>query len=405
MNPLPIEVHANRLPPLGMSPRHFLAHYWQRRPLLIRQAFADFVSPISPDELAGLACEPSALSRMVTRQRKRAGNDPRHSHWLLRQGPFEEADFSDLPERDWSLLVQDVDKWDADVAALLDAFAFLPRWRIDDIMVSFAAPGGGVGPHTDQYDVFLLQAQGHRHWQVGAQAEPEAALRKDSELKLLSTFTPAHDWVLAPGDMLYLPPGFAHHGDAVDACLTISVGMRAPAEGELLADLADTLAQALPDHLRYRDPDLTAPKDPFEIDAAAITRLRAALGPLGTLDDAALRLWFGRFITSYRSATLPDANAKPRRIETIAQALAGGRALARHPFARVAWTRIGRGARLFVAGEAYPMSARSAALIAAITPLDASAFAQCDGAAHQALALLLARGSYALQRQRGRNPC
>jgi len=405
MTPLPIEVHAQRQPPLGMSPRHFLAHYWQRRPLLIRQAFADFVSPISPDELAGLACEPSALARMVTRERKRAGDDPRHSHWRLRQGPFEKADFVGLPTRDWSLLVQDVDKWDADVAALLDAFAFLPRWRIDDIMVSFAAPGGGVGPHTDQYDVFLLQAHGRRRWQVGAQAEPQAAFRDDCELKLLKTFTPAHDWVLAPGDMLYLPPGFAHHGDAVDACLTLSVGMRAPAEGELLGDLADTLAQALPEHARYRDPDLAPAHDPFEIDAAAIARLRVALGPLGTLDNAVLRVWFGRFITSYRSASLPDAGAKPRRAEAIAQVLASGRVLARHPFARVAWTRIGRGARLFVAGEAYPMSARSAAMIAAARQLDANAFARCDGAAQQALASLLARGSYALQRQRGRNPC
>lgn len=405
MTPSPIEVHANRLPPLGMPPARFLKHYWQRRPLLIRQAFPDFVSPISPDELAGLACEPSALARMVTRERKRAGDDPRHSHWQLRQGPFEEADFVGLPIQDWSLLVQDVDKWDADVAALLDAFAFLPRWRIDDIMVSFAAPGGGVGPHTDQYDVFLLQAQGHRRWQVGNEAEPEARFRDNCDLKLLQTFTPAYDWVLAPGDMLYLPPGFAHHGDAMDACLTISVGMRAPAEGELLADLAETLAQALPEHARYRDPDLTLPKDPFEIDAAAITRLRAALGPLGTLDDAALRTWFGRFITSYRSASLPDAGTKPRSAEALAQALAGGRTLARHPFARVAWTRIGRAARLFVAGEAYPMSARCAALIAAARQIDASAFAQCDGAAQQALIMLLSRGSYALQRPRGRKPC
>lgn len=402
-SPLPIEIDAHKLPPLGMPARRFLAHYWQRQPLLIRQAFPGFVSPISPDELAGLACEPAALSRMVTRERRRDGEDPRHSHWQLRQGPFDEADFEGLPKRDWTLLVQDVDKWDADVAALLDAFAFLPRWRIDDIMVSFAAPGGGVGPHTDQYDVFLLQAQGHRRWQVGAASEPEAAFREDAELKLIKHFTPAYDWVLAPGDMLYLPPGFAHHGDAVDACLTISVGMRAPAESELLADLADSIAQTLPEHARYGDRDLTPPTDPYEIDKAAIVRLRAALGPLGSIDESALRAWFGCFITSYRSANLPDTGGKRRTVEALTQALQQGRSLARHPFARVAWTRHRRAALLFVAGEAYPMSVKSAAAIASTQRLDADAFSHCDADAQVALTQLLARGSYGLQRKRGRS--
>ena len=142
-------------------PARFLRDYWQKRPLLIRNAFPDFESPIQPEDLAGLACEEGTLSRIVAHDRARDA-------WLLRHGPFDEAMFPDMPHHDWTLLVQDVDKWDADVAALLDAFDFLPRWRIDDVMVSFAAPGGSVGAHVDQYDVFLLQALGHRRWQIDA---------------------------------------------------------------------------------------------------------------------------------------------------------------------------------------------------------------------------------------------
>ena len=222
----PIEIDAAALPPLGMAPAEFLRDYWQKRPLLIRNAFPaftapDFVPPISPEDLAGLACEDTALSRIVAHDRER-------DHWMLRNGPFPEEMFPDMPDHDWTLLVQDVDKWDADVAALIDRFDFLPRWRIDDIMVSFAAPGGSVGAHVDQYDVFLLQAQGHRRWQIDASENPALDFRNDVDLRLLQRFTPSHDWLVGPGDMLYLPPGVPHHGVAEDACLTYSIGMRAP---------------------------------------------------------------------------------------------------------------------------------------------------------------------------------
>ena len=216
--PLPIEIDAAALPPLGMPPVEFLRDYWQKHPLLIRNAFPafatpDFVPPITPEDLAGLACEDTALSRIVAHDRK-------HDRWLLRHGPFPEDMFPGMPDHDWTLLVQDVDKWDADVAALIDAFDFLPRWRIDDIMVSFAAPGGSVGAHVDQYDVFLLQAQGHRRWQIDDSRNPPLDFRNDVDLRLLQRFHPSHDWTLGPGDMLYLPPGVPHHGVAEDACLT-----------------------------------------------------------------------------------------------------------------------------------------------------------------------------------------
>src|SRR5690606_21052512 len=249
----------------------FLRDYWQKKPLLVRQAFPSFESPIQPEDLAGLACEEAALSRIVSHDRAR-------DRWTLRNGPFREEEFPGMPDHDWTLLVQDVDKWDADVRALISHFDFLPRWRMDDVMISFAATGGSVGAHVDQYDVFLLQAYGHRRWQIDASESlkgkrPPLDFRDDVELKLLRRFKPTHDWVLAPGDMLYLPPNVPHNGVAEDPCLTFSFGMRAPASAELISDYLDTLIEGADESIRYQDPDLQLPGDPNEIDVAAMNRV------------------------------------------------------------------------------------------------------------------------------------
>jgi len=318
-------IDARDLPPLGMSPEAFLRDYWQKRPLLIRGAFPGWSSPIDPEDLAGLACEETALARLVEYQR---GTD----RWSVRQGPFAESDFPVLPPRDWTLLVQDVDKWDADVRALLPHFAFIPRWRIDDVMVSFAAPGGSVGAHVDQYDVFLLQGRGQRRWQIDARRHPPLAFRDDVDLKLLQRFEPTHDWLLQPGDMLYLPPGVPHHGVAEDACLTFSIGMRAPAVAELAGDLADHLADSLPDSLRYTDPDLTPAAADGEIDAAALARVRRLLEQAVLGDDAALGDWLGCFLTRYRSAAGSLAPPRPPPAAELERRLARGDCLVAHPF-------------------------------------------------------------------------
>jgi 50S ribosomal protein L16 3-hydroxylase len=384
---LPVEVDATRRPPLGMAPAAFLRDYWQKRPLLIRNAFPGFVSPIEPGDLAGLACEEAALSRIISHDRERDA-------WEVRHGPFDEAEFPGMPDRDWTLLVQDVDKWDADVAGLLEAFEFLPRWRIDDIMVSFAAPGGSVGAHVDQYDVFLLQAHGHRRWQIDASENPPLAFRNDVELKLLREFTPTHEWVLAPGDMLYLPPGVPHHGVAEDACLTFSVGMRAPSAAELLGDFVDTLAAGADESLRYRDPDLAPPRDVTEIDAAAMVRVVEALNALRMNDPDRLGDWFGRFITVYRSAGAVMPDDAPFSADGVEQAFANGATLLRHPFSRMAWRRAARGARLYVSGQAYELPVRDAQLVANATSLDAADFARLSAAGRACVAELLGAGHY-----------
>ena len=391
---LPFEVVAASQPPLGMPPAAFLRDYWQKRPLLVRNAFPGFVSPLGPDDLAGLACEEAALSRIVM-------HDRAEDLWTLRHGPFAEEQFPGMPHQDWTLLVQDVDKWDAEVAALLQRFDFLPRWRIDDVMVSFAAPGGSVGAHVDQYDVFLLQAQGHRHWQVDASQAlgrdaPRLDFRGDVDLKLLREFHPTHDWLLAPGDMLYLPPGVPHHGVAEDACLTFSIGMRAPSAAELLGDFADTLAAEADEALRYRDPDLAPPADPNEIDAASMQRVVEALNLLRMNDPDRLGDWFGRFITVYRSAGLvAAAQEPPPRIELEWQLEHGAR-LFRHPLSRMAWRKSSRGARLYVSGRDYALPAKDARLLAGAPELDGRLYGALSQAGRDAVVTLLGEGHYRL---------
>lgn len=385
----PIEVDASRRPPLGMPPQLFLRRYWHKRPLLIRNAFPGFVSPIDPDELAGLACEEAALSRLITHDRASDG-------WSLRNGPFEEDQFPTMPDHDWTLLVQDVDKWDPDVAALLDAFDFLPRWRIDDIMVSFAATGGSVGAHVDQYDVFLLQAHGQRRWQIDVSDNPPLEFREDVELKLLRQFTPTHDWVLGPGDMLYLPPGVPHLGVAQNPCLTFSVGMRAPSSAELIADYLDTLVAEADETIRYRDPDLALPSDRNEIDAAAMDRVVQALNALRMNDPDRLGEWFGRFITTYRSAGQAAAPEQPPSLIQLQFALNQGATLQRHPMTRMAWRRASKGAVLFASGQALPMGVRDARALAAAEQIDGALYQTLGERGREAVLVLLTSGHYVL---------
>lgn len=348
IQPYPVEVRGRAGRPLGMSPARFLRDYWQKRPLLIRNAFPDFQPPLQPDDLAGLACEPAALARLIV-------HDDKRDRWHVNSGPLNEADFASTPDSNWTLLVQDVDKWDADVAGLLQHFSFLPSWRVDDVMVSYAEPGGGVGAHVDQYDVFLLQGLGQRHWAISDDPLAPKAFRPDIELKQLVQFEPTHEWLLDPGDMLYLPPGVPHDGTAFGGpCMTFSVGMRAPSQAELTGDLADYIAEQLPEELRYADPDLKPAKATGEIDRTVLDRLKQALPFAAALRDDRLHDWFGRFITRYRSAQTPAPLGRPLSAGVLAAKLADGGQLLRHPWSRLAWSRTRTGCVLYASGQAYP---------------------------------------------------
>ena len=391
-----IEVRGSTKQPLGMTPARFLRDFWQKKPLLIRSFATDGLDSVSPNDLAGLACEEAALARIVS-------HDPRLDRWRVRNGPFRERDFARLGKKNWTLLVQDVDKWDMDVAAVLDRLAFIPTWRIDDVMISYATDGGGVGAHVDQYDVFLVQGMGWRRWRISTEAGAKQEFRDDSELKLLSAFSPTHDWLLEPGDALYLPPGVPHEGIAIGECMTWSIGMRAPAQAELLLDLAEFLAEPLGEEQRYADRDLVPARAAGEIDAAAMRRVRAALPQFAHVADSILAHWFGRFITRYRSAQMAVA---PGRVPTEAALLRTlpGATLLRNPFSRFAWRRAGRGAELFAAGDAWPCSLRFARLVAAEREISGSALgAACAHApSRQALVALIGAGHVQIARRRPR---
>lgn len=344
----------------GLTAREFLRDYWQKKPLLVRQAMPGFESPILPDELAGLALEEEIESRLVIEHGERP--------WELRRGPFAEDAFARLPERDWTLLVQAVDQFVPEVAELLEAFKFLPKWRIDDVMISFAAPGGGVGPHFDNYDVFLLQGFGKRRWQVGQLCNSDSPLLPHADLKILAEFAKTEEWVLEPGDMLYLPPLLAHCGTAEDDCMTYSVGFRAPSAAEVLTHFTDFLGQFLPDEDRYSDADAQPTSDPHQIQRDALDRLKALLNEHMS-DERLLMTWFGQFMTEPR---YPELIAGIEIDEpAFLASLQDGAVLIRNPSARLAWSEVGEDLVLFASGQSRLLSASQRDLLKLICSADA----------------------------------
>ena len=344
----------------GLTAREFLRDYWQKKPLLIRQAIPEFESPLSPDELAGLALEEEIESRLVIEH----GEQP----WELKRGPFTEDTFQNLPERDWTLLVQAVDQFIPEVAELLDNFRFLPSWRIDDVMISFAAPGGGVGPHFDNYDVFLLQAHGTRRWRIGQMCDADSALLEHADLRILADFQETQEWVLEPGDMLYLPPRLAHFGTAEDDCMTYSIGFRAPSAAEVLSHFTDFLAQFLSDEERYSDADYQPLGDPQQIRHDALDRLKALLAEHMS-DERLLLTWFGQFMTEPR---YPERVAgSPIEDNELLEALNQGALLVRNPSARLAWSEVDEDLLLFASGNSRLLSGHLRELLRNICAADA----------------------------------
>nr|WP_298164913.1 cupin domain-containing protein [uncultured Pseudomonas sp.] len=344
----------------GISAREFMRDYWQKKPLLVRQAVPGFESPISPDELAGLALEEEVESRLVIEHGERP--------WELRRGPFAEDTFATLPERDWTLLVQAVDQFVPEVAELLEQFKFLPKWRIDDVMISFAAPGGGVGPHFDNYDVFLLQGFGKRRWQIGQMCTSDSPLLAHADLKILAEFAKTEEWVLEPGDMLYLPPLLAHCGTAEDDCMTYSVGFRAPSAAEVLTHFTDFLGQFLPDEERYSDADAQPTDDPTQIQRDALDRLKALLNEHMS-DERLLMTWFGQFMTEPRYPELIAGIEIDE--EVFLGSLEDGAVLIRNPSARMAWSEVGDDLVLFASGQSRLLSATLRELLKLICSADA----------------------------------
>lgn len=269
----------------GMSSSEFLQTHWQKQPKLIRQAWPGITSPLSAEELAGLACEHQVDSRLITI------ND---NTYQLVEGPLTEDLFTGLPETHWSLLVTDLEKWLPDLCYLLSPFDFLPAWRIDDLMISYATDSGGVGPHVDEYDVFLLQLSGRRQWQIGKKTDNKE-FRSDCNLAVLQHFQQDQSWVLEPGDMLYLPPGVPHHGIALGNCLTASIGFRAPLINTMVADYAGYLSEQTAS--RYQDSDLEPVEHSHQLSAEALSRIKRQMLDL-VAEDEYFPQWAGEFLTN-----------------------------------------------------------------------------------------------------------
>ena len=252
----------------GLTANDFLREYWQKKPLLIRQAFPRFNGLLDPQQLLALACAEEVQARLVTKQRGK---------FDLQQSPFEPDDFAKLgkSKSNWTVLVQGVNHFLPDAAALLKQFSFIPHARLDDLMVSYAPKGGGVGPHFDSYDVFLLQGSGHRRWQISAQADH--SLIAGAPLRILSNFKVEQEWVLEAGDMLYLPPNYAHNGIAEDDCMTYSIGFRATAYQELAEQFLVYLQDRITVDGMYADPDLKTQNHPSEISTAMLRQVEQAI--------------------------------------------------------------------------------------------------------------------------------
>lgn len=273
-------------PPLGaQTARTFLSRHWQKRPLLVRGALPDFRGLVIPRELMQLAGRDDAQARVVLRVGRK---------WQVHQGPFSSAYFRRLPARGWTLLVHDVDHFLSPARDLLSRFSFVPHARLDDLMISYAAPGGGVGPHYDSYDVFLLQGPGRRRWQIGHQRD--LALVEDAPLKLLRRFRPERECVLEAGDMLYLPPGWAHDGVALTPCMTYSIGFRAPAWQELTVQFLRFLEDdAKPDGW-YQDPGLKPARYPARIGTDMLDQVARRLDRIEWRVSDVLR-FLGQYLT------------------------------------------------------------------------------------------------------------
>ena len=316
--------------PFGdISIETFLKEYWQKKPLLVRNAFPDFQPPIDPDDMAGLSLEEDVEARLIL-------EDGKDHKWELWNGPFTEETFETLPEEKWTLLVQATDQWVPEMADLLRHFTFLPSWRLDDIMASFAVKGGSVGPHFDQYDVFLVQAEGQRHWQLGPKATEDSKLLEDTPLSILKNMDVTDEWTVNPGDLLYIPPKYAHNGVAVNECMTFSVGFRAPSEPEVLQGFTDHMSSILNEFTRYSDSEsASSENNPAQIRPADTQRIKDIF--LKQLTDENINQWLAEHMTESKYHDLHEALEEPLEWEDIEGFISEGNILTQNETTRWAY--------------------------------------------------------------------
>lgn len=343
----------------------FLSEYWQKKPLLIKQGLPHFKSPISADELAGLALEEEIESRLVL---EHPGQTP---PWSLRRGPFQEADFAKLPKSHWTLLVQGVDRFVPELAALVDAFSFIPQWRFDDVMISYAAAEGGVGPHYDLYDVFLVQSQGRRRWSLTTKDCHEDNKVDNVPLRLMKEFATEWTYDVEPGDVLYVPPHVGHWGVSLsDDCMTYSFGYRSYQALEMLHSYAEFLEEK-PGLAYYKDPNWSGLVNKGQIPDSAIIAAQETLQSL-IHNKALFAQWFGAFasqIDMQAQGLLPEPRSKKTRgtLALFKASLMDSSYLLRDRLVRMVYIDLEGGLCFFVNGELWPTAGIDKALIEALS--------------------------------------
>lgn len=343
-------------PLLGkVSQKEFLAKYWQKKPLLMKRALYPFPDIISPEELAGMTLDKAIESRLIIQ-------GPGKNNWQMQRGPFKASTFAKLPKKKWTFLVNGVDRFVPSVHAFMDQFSFIPFWRMDDIMISYAVDQGNVGAHVDNFDVFLVQGAGKREWLIEDKPVMKDDFIPDLPVRLLKKFKPTHRWVLEAGDILYLPPRFPHHGIAQgDRCMTISVGCRAPSVNEIINGVVTNALIHSDESARYSDPELK-PQSPGEISPDAVAKLRKSIES-ALLSDDFLSEWLGRHVTDPYSDVDLKVHAEKISPSKIAATVKGAVALVRTEGSRLAYTKAKKGEIAFyVNGDRENLSGKAALL-------------------------------------------
>jgi 50S ribosomal protein L16 3-hydroxylase len=326
-----------------LSPAQFLAEYWQKQPLVVRGAWPGFRDPLTPEELAGLACEEGVESRLIL-----AGEGEESE--VVRQGPFTDDDFLNLPEMGWTLRVEDVEKYAPDLAALLEPFRFIPDWRIDGLTIRYAMPPRTVRPRVNEDDVFLLQGQGRQYWEIATRTVAPGADQPDAG------FAPEHEWMLEPGDLLYLPPGVVYRGSTLEPGLIYAVNCRAPRHRELLGSFLEFLLEDVDPEAHYTDPDLAVQEHPGEIGPAALDQIRTWLRRSIALDDETLAVWFGRTLSAPKPGFQAEPEPEPYDEDELWDHLRGGGTLERNPGSRFCYIAGVDGEMLlFVDGQEFAL--------------------------------------------------
>ena len=360
--------------------KDFLNNYWQKKPLVIRRAFKH-PDWLEPGDVAGLACEEDVESRLIMED---------EGKWLVECGPFEEDRFGSLPEKDWTLLVQGVDQWVPEVRDILDSFTFLPSWRLDDIMVSYAPEGGTVSQHYDFFDVFLIQGEGSRKWQVGQVCGSHSELLPDTSVRILKDFESKLEVTLEPGDILYIPAKHSHLGVSVEDSLTYSVGFRAPSIRDIVDGVATNALETLKEDDRYQDSIESLMASSGEISGAAIQNLTKMLTQALT-SEGLVSSWLGEYVSERK---YPELDIENHSTTSAEDALSQGVTFVRNPASRFCFVSLGA-CTLFVDGESFGASLKSSKLVSEQQPLESQAIQDAieDRRDYEVFEALLKRGA------------